>query len=189
MGETQSKLLDLGEALIRQRGYDGFSYADISREAGIKKASIHYHFPTKQDLGLAVLDRYGERLLKRLGEISQTSRTGGQALTAVLDLYRPNADSEGLVCLCVALSGDTHAIGSNILEALRLNNSQVAEVIEAILIAGRRDRSISVSGDPAQEAMAILAQLQGAQLLARAAQDHQIFDQALSVLTARVSRH
>ena len=81
MNATQTLLLDLGEAAMMQRGFDGFSYADIARDAGIRKASIHYHFPTKQDLGLAVLHRYSQRLLERLAEIRQTARTGGQALT------------------------------------------------------------------------------------------------------------
>ena len=79
MGGTHSLLLDLAETLIRKRGYDGFSYADIASDAGIRKASIHYHFPTKPDLGLAVLDRYKERLIRRLGDIGRKSRTGGQA--------------------------------------------------------------------------------------------------------------
>jgi TetR/AcrR family transcriptional repressor of nem operon len=189
MGETQTKLLDLGEAFMRRRGYDGFSYADISREAGIRKASIHYHFPTKSDLALAVLKRYGKRLVGEFDTISRTSRNGGQALLKVIDLYRPTEGSGDALCLCVAMGSDTHAINHELRELLDQSNKDVMSAIEAMLAIGRRDRSISVSGDPAMEAKAILAQLHGAQLLARTARDPQTFDQAVLTLTARISRH
>ena len=189
MGETQTKLLDLGEAFMRRRGYDGFSYADVSREAGIRKASIHYHFPTKPDLALAVLRRYGKRLIGQLDTISRTSRNGGQALLKVIDLYRPVEGTDDALCLCVAMGSDTHAISHEIREVLDQSNMDIIGEIEAMLAVGRRDRSISVSGDPAMEAKAILAQLHGAQLLARTARDPQIFDQAVLTLTARISRH
>lgn len=174
---------------MRQRGYDGFSYADIARNAGIRKASIHYHFPTKQDLGIAVLDRYAERLFNQLGEIRRKSRTGGQALNAVIDLYRPDTEFSGLPCLCVSLSGNVHSISGPMLEALDQANRMVVTAIEEMLISGRRDRSISVGGDPALEAKAILAQLQGAQLQARAGNKMHLFDEAISTLAARISRH
>ena len=41
-------------------GYNGFSYADIAEVVGIRKASIHHHFPTKSDLVRKLLLRYRE---------------------------------------------------------------------------------------------------------------------------------
>ncbi|MEL7519278.1 MAG: TetR/AcrR family transcriptional regulator, partial [Pseudomonadota bacterium] len=72
---TRDILTDLGEVAIRRFGYGGFSYADLARDAGIKKASIHHHFPAKADLGLAVLERYAQRLKETLEAISATSAT------------------------------------------------------------------------------------------------------------------
>ena len=56
--ETAEQILDLAEMLIQTRGYSAFSYQDISDSLGIRKASIHYHFASKTDLGIAVVDRY-----------------------------------------------------------------------------------------------------------------------------------
>jgi TetR/AcrR family transcriptional repressor of nem operon len=54
-GETTAdKILSAGRKLITTRGYSNFSYADVSAEVSIHKASIHHHFPTKADLALAV---------------------------------------------------------------------------------------------------------------------------------------
>ena len=81
---TRDHLVDLGEAAMRQNGYGGFSYAHLAKLAGIRKASIHHHFPAKADLGLAVLDRYADRLITALNDIKATSRTGAQALQACM---------------------------------------------------------------------------------------------------------
>ena len=59
--ETAGQILDLAETLIQTRGYSAFSYQDIADSLGIRKASIHYHFPSKADLGVAVVDRYMAR--------------------------------------------------------------------------------------------------------------------------------
>lgn len=57
MSETRTDILNLAEKLIRQRGYNAFSYKDISVPLQIKNAAVHYHFPTKADLGVAIIER------------------------------------------------------------------------------------------------------------------------------------
>jgi TetR/AcrR family transcriptional repressor of nem operon len=51
----------LAERLIQTRDYSAFSYQDIADRLGIRKASIHEHFPSKTDLGIAVVERYVAR--------------------------------------------------------------------------------------------------------------------------------
>ena len=53
---THDSLIELTDTLIQQNGYQGFSYADLADGLGIRKASIHYHFQTKTDLGLAYVN-------------------------------------------------------------------------------------------------------------------------------------
>lgn len=186
---TQQRLLDLGEALVRARGYGGFSYADLARDAGIRKASIHHHFPSKADFGLALLDRYSDRLAITLGDILATSRSGAQALQGAIKLYRDAVTDDDRMCMCAALAADASLISPKMREMLERANRMIAQWIEEVLLTGRRDRSIAVSGDPAEEAIAILAQLQGAQLVARASRDVTVYDRATSTLAARLHRH
>src|SRR6185295_2042375 len=68
--ETAEQILDLAETLIQTRGYSAFSYQDIADSLGIRKASIHYHFPSKTDLGIAVVDRYVARFGGALAAIA-----------------------------------------------------------------------------------------------------------------------
>ena len=67
MATRATEILDAAEGFARQTGYNGFSFRDIAAEIGIKSASVHYHFPTKGDLGAALARRYAERFFERLG--------------------------------------------------------------------------------------------------------------------------
>ena len=59
--DTATRILDVAERLAQMRGFNGFSYADIAAELRITKASLHYHFATKADLGEALIGRYAAR--------------------------------------------------------------------------------------------------------------------------------
>lgn len=188
MIDTHNRLLNLAEAAIRRHGYGGFSYADIAREAGIRKASIHYHFPAKSDLGLAVLDSYADRHLTMLGDIHATSRLGGQALTRTIELYRDAMGAGDDLCLLVSLAADAGTLPQPMREMLASATNATTNCLEENLLAGRKDMSISVAGEPAIEATSILATLHGAQLLARVHKDVAVFDRAVQPILTRISR-
>jgi TetR/AcrR family transcriptional regulator, transcriptional repressor for nem operon len=82
--ETAEQILDLAETLIQTRGYSAFSYQDIADSLGIRKASIHYHFASKAELGVAVVDRYIERFGAGLVAIAADDK---QSSMAMLDFY------------------------------------------------------------------------------------------------------
>src|SRR5438309_11042421 len=81
--DTASRILDIAERLVQSRGFNGFSYADVASELKISKASLHYHFPGKAELGEALIGRYAARFADALREID---RRGGDA-PAKLDAY------------------------------------------------------------------------------------------------------
>jgi AcrR family transcriptional regulator len=58
---TSGKILDTAQTLIVAGGYNGFSYADIAAAIGIRKVSIHHHFPTKAELVAVLVDRYKQQ--------------------------------------------------------------------------------------------------------------------------------
>jgi len=85
---TRDALLDCAERAARARGYDGFSYADLASEVGIRKASIHHHFPTKADLALELMRRYRARFGETLAEAARADLRGAERLRAFLAVYR-----------------------------------------------------------------------------------------------------
>src|SRR5665811_420547 len=66
---TRSRILDTSERLVQVRGFNGFSYADVAAELSLTKASLHYHFPSKAELGEALITRYAERFAQALATI------------------------------------------------------------------------------------------------------------------------
>src|SRR5690606_25474982 len=85
--DTRSALLSEAEALIRTRGYAAFSYADLSERVGIRKASIHHHFPTKEALGIAVIDTYLERFVAELDALASRSISAKRKLLAYGEFF------------------------------------------------------------------------------------------------------
>src|SRR5437899_2046581 len=72
--DVQQKILDTAEALIQTKGFNAFSYKDISEIVGIKTSSIHYYFPTKSDLGQAVVKMHIDLLCNELEIISHNKQ-------------------------------------------------------------------------------------------------------------------
>ena len=62
----RNNILDVAERRMRMSGYNAVSFRDIAGEIGIKSASLHYHFPKKADLGLALVERYSDNLRSAL---------------------------------------------------------------------------------------------------------------------------
>jgi TetR/AcrR family transcriptional regulator len=52
-----AKILKAAEIVFGRRGFDGATTAEIAKEAGVAKATLHYYFKTKEDLYAGVLDR------------------------------------------------------------------------------------------------------------------------------------
>src|SRR5262249_62282732 len=73
MVSTSERILDTAQALAQVRGYNGFSYADISAELAIAKPSIHYHFPSKAQLAQALIARYRRRFAAARLEVDQAA--------------------------------------------------------------------------------------------------------------------
>jgi TetR/AcrR family transcriptional repressor of nem operon len=106
---TRDALIQTAENLMRTRGYTAFSYADLSETVGIRKASIHHHFPTKEDLGTAIVEEYIDRVRTEFGRIeAQHDHVIGR-LEAFLHIFRSSADG-GLLPLCGALAAEMSAL-------------------------------------------------------------------------------
>src|SRR5436309_10731187 len=98
-GDTASQILDVAERLVQSRGFNGFSYADVASELEISKASLHYHFAGKAELGEALIGGYAARFADALDAID----TGGGDAPAKLEAYaRIYAEvlRDRRMCLC-----------------------------------------------------------------------------------------
>src|ERR1700691_4766243 len=102
---TADRVLDAAEALAQTRGFNGFSYAHIAEQLGITKASLHYHFRSKAQLGEALIARYARRFASALAEIDAAEPDASDKLTAYAALYSGVLDG-GRMCLCGMLAAE-----------------------------------------------------------------------------------
>src|SRR5947209_19881447 len=100
---TADRILDIAERLVQTRGFNNFSYADIASELGITKASLHYHFPGKAELGHALITRYAERFFEALSRIDHDLPDARAKLEAYTDLYADVLRGQRM-CMCGVLA-------------------------------------------------------------------------------------
>lgn len=183
--DTRTALLDAAEYAARARGFDGFSYADLAQTVGIRKASIHYHFPTKAALSAALMDRYRKDLQTECQRIEAACPTGGDRLRALIALYRAALHDGKTLCLCVSLISSRESLSDEVIQKIKAFRAMMVARLTAIFETGRKDGTIADGGDPAAEARAALALLEGAHLTARAEENVDTFDLAVSLLKSR----
>ena len=183
--DTRTSLMDLAEYTARSRGFDGFSYADLAEAIGIRKASIHYHFPTKANLSEALIERYQANLQKGLAEIESAHASASARLKALIALYRAALHDGRAVCLCVAFSICRESLSDTVVARVGAVRAMVLHWITGTFELGQRDGSVSAILGPTQEAQATLAMLEGAHLAARTEEDPAVFDAATQLLRAR----
>jgi len=174
---TRDTLLTTTEDLVRTRGLNGFSYADLSKRIGIRKASIHHHFPKKADLALATLRAYSEGIFARLDEIANMKEGAEAKLGAYLALYRAALGAGDQTCLCVAYALDRAALSPPVELALAEFHARSLDWLAEVLAP--------VVAEPKAAAAEVLALVEGAQILARATGKIELFDEAVGPLKAR----
>jgi TetR/AcrR family transcriptional repressor of nem operon len=179
--DTADRILDSAERLVQSRGFNGFSYADVAAELGVTKASLHYHFPGKAELGHALIGRYAARFAEALEQIDAG---GGDAPAKLAAYARIYADvlRDRRMCLCGMLAADYDTLPQPMRDAvLRFfddNEVWLKEVFEQ----GQTDGSLRLDGSPREAARALVGGLEGALLIARPYDDPTRFEAAAARL-------
>jgi len=171
MGDRKSEILELATELIQTRGYSAFSYQNISDRLGIRKASIHHHYPKKEDLGKAVLENYTDRAKKNLQLVAETSNDPWQRLDGFFELVRSTQQKGDRIC-CI---GSVHAALSVVPNEIGETANNLAHFIlswlSKVLRDGRKEGNMTFLGEPETQALAIFCAMQGALQMDRAESD------------------
>ncbi|MBP0000890.1 MAG: TetR/AcrR family transcriptional regulator [Cyanobacteria bacterium SID2] len=176
---TAQHILDVARDIVRNRGYSAFSYADISDRVGIRKASIHYHFPSKDELVRTLVQQYRETMARRCDRIAQSPTSCEQQLIQFADLYRDGLH-QNQICLCAMLAADFAVLPQSVRDEVRAFFQQTEAWLTALLQKGCEAQNWQCQPSVEQEAKGLIAMLQGAQLLARSAEDSRIaFEQVV----------
>jgi TetR/AcrR family transcriptional repressor of nem operon len=184
--DTKTALLNSAENAARSRGFDGFSYADLAQDVGIRKASVHYHFPTKAVLSLALMQRYQADIQDACHLLDAADISASARLSALIDRYMAALEGGKSLCLCVALSTSRDSLPAEVIDQIRQFRKMMVAWLQNVFEAGTADGSIVNVSNPKAEAFASLSLLEGAQLAARAEENLALFEQATELLRIRL---
>jgi TetR/AcrR family transcriptional regulator, transcriptional repressor for nem operon len=178
-------VLDVAEQLAQTRGYNGFSYADIAAQLGVTKASLHYHFPSKADLGRALIDRYRTAFDAALTAIDLRASDPRDKLRRYAALYESVLSNERM-CLCGMLAAEYATLPAPMQKGLTTFFDDNERWLKAVLEAGLRARVFQFSHSTSERARVLLGALEGAMLVARSYGDPRRFHAAAEQLLADI---
>jgi TetR/AcrR family transcriptional repressor of nem operon len=165
-GETAQRILDAAERLVQARGFNAFSYADVASELGITKASLHYHFAGKAQLGRALIERYARRFLEALQRIEAQEPGAPATLAAYAELYEATLRRRRM-CLCGMLAAEYQTLDRDsraaVVEFFDANEAWLLRVLQA----GREQGTLRFDGAATDTARMVIGALEGAMLVAR----------------------
>jgi len=167
-------ILDISERLVQTSGYNGFSYADIAVELGVTKASLHYHFPTKEALGLALVERYTTAFTAALRSITGSGHAPLAKLRDYVALYDSVLRDERM-CLCGMLAAEYSTLPVRMQEALKAFFDANEHWLSEVLAEGRQSGAFTFKESAKDRARVILGALEGAMLIARSYEDPRRF--------------
>jgi TetR/AcrR family transcriptional repressor of nem operon len=180
-GNTASRILDVAERLVQLRGFNGFSYADVAAELKVTKASLHYHFAGKAELGEALITRYTRRFADALAAIEGSGADPRAALEAYAELYA-EVLRDRRMCLCGMLAAEYQTLPKQMQAAVIRFFDENEAWLENVLTKGRDEGTLQYGESAREAARLIVSALEGAMLTARPYGDVERFQAAASAL-------
>ena len=182
-GDSAQRILDVAERLVQTRGFNGFSYADIAEALDVTKASLHYHFPSKADLGRRLIERYEHTFLEVLKGIDATAAAPREKLKRYARIYA-DVLRDNRMCLCGMLASDYATLPKAMKEDVRHFFDENEQWLVAVLEQGRKSGALGFKGSALDLARVIVGSLEGAMMLARSYGEPARFDTAAERLIA-----
>lgn len=165
---TREQIIELTDELIRDYGYNAISFYHIARKLKIKNASIHYHFPTKTDLGIALLETHIQRLRQLIESTKKKdSRVKIKAFLSIYDAIH----AEGRVCLVGSLATDIKTVEPKMAKVLKIFANEILEWVTATLKEGKVNKTFTFYEAPHTKALMIISNMLAAVQLSRLTSD------------------
>jgi TetR/AcrR family transcriptional regulator, transcriptional repressor for nem operon len=186
---TSDEILACTRTLIIAGGYNGFSYADIANVVGIRKPSIHHHFPTKAELVRTLVSRYRHDAKAGIANLEQHITDPLKQLLAYTGYWEACiADASAPICICALLASELPVLPEAVALEVRAHFRALSEWLTSVLDRGAREARFSLIASPNVEAELFMATVHGAMLSARAYGDPAMFATIIAPLLGRLSR-
>jgi len=162
MENRKKQIIELSIELVKKYGYDSFSYATLSKELGITKASIHHHFQRKDDLGLELCSYIHAHMVKEFNSILSKKNCAKEKMKDYLNLYAKMIETGDKICPIASLQAEANVISKEMREEVCLIDDAENDFIETVLNLGIKENDFYIKGDIKLEALLITSALKGA---------------------------
>lgn len=174
--DTRETIMAVARKTVQTRGYSGLSFRELAKEVGIKSASIHYHFPTKGDLGAALARRYTEDGAAYLQGLQAESDDPAHWLKGYAEIFRRALHDDNRMCLCGIMAAEYDDLPLQVRNEVQSFSDVNVRWLAAVLAVARPQLD---EPQRQRQAQAIYAAIEGAQLIARGRGDIGVFDQTI----------
>ncbi|MER9615178.1 TetR/AcrR family transcriptional regulator [Mesorhizobium sp. M0207] len=176
LSTTSDDILACARSLIVAGGYNGFSYADIAEVVGIRKASIHHHFPSKVDLVRTLVARYREETEAGMANVELHESDPLEQLRIYAGYWEACiANASAPFCICALLASELPVLPEEVSLEVRAHFRSLSGWLTSVMERGARHGQFRLMSTPRAEAEAFMATVHGAMLSARAYGDPKIF--------------
>jgi TetR/AcrR family transcriptional repressor of nem operon len=181
-------ILACARSLIVAGGYNGFSYADIADVVGLRKASIHHHFPSKVDLVRTLVARYRKEAEAGMANLELQVSDPLEQLRFYAGYWEACiADASAPFCVCALLASQLPVLPEEVGLEVRAHFRSLSAWLTSVLERGARHGQLQLVSTPHAEAEAFMAAVHGAMLSARAYGDPKIFGVVTGPLLERLA--
>jgi len=162
----------VAKAMVQSRGYNALSFREIAKDIGIKSASIHYHFPTKAELGAALAKRYTDDAMESLEKLLASDLDLATKFARYVSVFRAALLNDNRMCLYGIMAAEYGDLPPAVRSQVDAFSAANADWLSRLL------------GSDQARALAIFAAIEGAQLVARGRGDIAVFDQTIEAYRA-----
>jgi TetR/AcrR family transcriptional repressor of nem operon len=186
--DAREQILSTAHKLIQTHGYSSFSYQDVSDKLGIKNASIHYHFPNKEDLAASLLRSYRARFDKWAERTEREKKSSKERLGAYFKMFEKIAPDAKRICLGGVFAIEWNQIGPKVRSELKSFHDSHRAWLLRVLEDGKANEELEALGSVDDTADLILSTVQGALQLARARGDSSLASKISKRLISTLTR-
>jgi|SRR5579871_934970 len=174
----RDEILDVAEAMIRNAGFNAFSTRDVASAVGIKASSVHYYFPTKVDMGVAVTERYTERFLKQLGDPGRFKGDAREVVSLYVNSFRETLVRDDKLCLCAVLGAEIGGLPQEVGSHTRIFFERNIAWLRKALSGSSKMSAAEANAF----AVHVLAALEGGMILSKSLGKEKIFENVAATL-------
>ncbi|WP_372088319.1 TetR/AcrR family transcriptional regulator (plasmid) [Tistrella mobilis] len=185
---TADDILRCARTLVVAGGYNGFSYADIAAVVGIRKASIHHHFPGKVDLVRALVVQYRDEAEAGLAALARHHPEPLDQLRAYIGFWEGCIGDGSLsFCVCALLACEIPVLPPEVAQEVTAYFRRLSAWLAAVMDQGAAGGTMVLAAPPRVAAESFMATVHGAMLSARACGDPAIFGMITRPLIDRLA--